>query len=280
MLCGSLVREGLLSDEAEGEGSLSEEERDDLDSEIDLRDEDEHSDESSSAESIGEDAIHADESDTDGLPIENQSMFTLQVMDGTCRFVVPHWFRFHDPSSEANEWLKAAHQKFDDLERFAQWATNKRPEFLLTADPWDLGCNALEELQNGSPSVTETGLTKLAGIEGQWNRHQRDAYIVWEDGEIPLGFFIGQNAKRAWAAQAFTQFHKNENTPITAVILDQSEGITKPKTAKGTANLRMGSLDGLDADELIARICVIAGVNWNEVLTAHRQHILQSFQSS
>ena len=280
MLCASLVREGCLSDGAEGEGSLSEEERADLDSEIDLRDEDEYTAESSSTETLAEDAIRADGLDSGGLPIGNKSLFTLQVMEETCRFVVPHWFSFQDPGSETNEWLKAAHQKFDSLERFALWVTSHRSEFLRTADPWDLGCKALEELQNGTPSTTEAGLTNLAGIEGQWNRHQRDAYIVWEDGELPLGFFTGKNAKLAWAAQALTQFHKKENIAIPAEILDQSEGITKPKTKRETANLRMGPLQSLGADELIARICVVAGVNWDEVLAAHRHRILQSFQSS
>lgn len=281
--CLALVRQEHLSEHAEESDdwkSATGDDDDEMDCEIDLRDEDDLFDEGSDrGDGLDEVAVRLDEDESsEARDDEAGPSFTLQVIDGRCRLVVPHWFRFRPTTAEGEQWIAAAEQRLESLERFARWLTDNRSKFLETADPWDLGVDALDELKNDTCSVTEKGLVKLVGADGSWNRHQRGAFLSWDDGSLPLSFFTSPEAKRSWAAQAFVQSCKSDRIHVSREILDGTKGITQPKGKAGKISIRNASLGGLDFRESIIRICMNSGATWDLVIEDYRLRILRSFE--
>jgi hypothetical protein len=213
---------------------------------------------------------------------DSAAMFTLKVDDsGICRLQVPSWFRYEESHPCGQEFVDEGHDMLATLEKIAAWLTKHRPGFLKTADPWDLGVDALDELKKGMPSITEDGFMQLAGIsDSQFNRHRRHAALYWSDAHMPLRFLFGDEAKCAWVANAIVQRRRNTKEPITERILEKWATTKLPKE-KGDKNRIKGiRIDGSSTTELIQKACLTAGVTWDDVVARFRENMLGAFQQS
>jgi hypothetical protein len=257
---GELVR----TPESEEQAPLDDLDEDAVDCEMDLGDEDDLSSEQSEAFDKLEGADFAVGESDDVRPEESASLgFRIVVRDGHCRLEVPHWLAGTPSREDGEHPLEDPFQRLEFFQHLAGWLNDNRSAFLLDPDPWNLGVNALAELKGGNPSVTEKGL--LALLEGRgkditrWKRH---AILVWADGSLPLKFLFSIQAKVAWAANVLLQKYPtlNENA------LNRVTDLTTPKLGKAKNPIKTNSLDSLEFDKFILRVCLEAGVAWKHVL--------------
>jgi hypothetical protein len=228
----------------------------------------------------GEAFVAGCDSEQTGEVGDSAAMFTLKVDDsGICRLQIPSWFRYQESHPSGQEFVDEGHDLLATLEKIANWLTGHRSAFLKTADPWDLGADALEELKKGMPSITEGGFMKLAEIfDTQFNRHRRHAALVWSDAHMPLRFLFGDEAKCAWVANAIVQRRQNKKEPITEETLDKWATIKLPKKKADKNPIKGTRTDGSTPSELIQKACLIAGVTWDDVVERYRKNMLGAFQ--
>ena len=211
---------------------------------------------------------------------DSAAMFTLKVDgSGKCRLQIPSWFRYQESHPNGQEIIDEGHDLLATLEKIAAWMTEYRPGFLKTVNPWDLGVDALEELKDGKPSVTEDGFLQLAKIsDSQFNRHRRHAAFYWSDGHIPVGFLFSDEAKCAWVANAIVQRRTNTKEPITERILGKWAAIRLPKEKEDKNRIKGIRIDGSSSTELIQKACLTAGVTWDDVVARYRKTMIGAFQ--
>lgn len=204
-------------------------------------------------------------SDAGILGTSTDRVFRIVVNHGLCRLETPRWLVGRPTHDEGYGIMDEPYQRLDTLQRLVKWLNENRKQFLLDPDPWYLGIDALEELRRGKPSVTEDGFLRLLELSGiTINREKRHAAMSWEDGSLPLDFLFSSQAKQAWAANALLQRYSSD--PIRIEDLARTTHLTSPKDGKTAKAIKNATLNGLDFENFIRRVCLEAGTAWNGVL--------------
>lgn len=212
--------------------------------------------------------------------IEKSRPWRLIVEDGTCRFERAEWWKNNGANKLGWDWLNDTERRFLLFEEIAEWLTEERREFLLDPNPWHLGCNAVGELREGWASVSQsdfvsnTGLDKLAG-PSLFSRNNKEIVLVFADGELPVDFLFGPDARMAWVANAVKGMATETGRKMVDVLTTY-KGATVPRGEK--KRLQQTSLDDLDFGGIIARACAIAGENqpikWSGVIKRFKNEML------
>lgn len=215
--------------------------------------------------------------------IAQDTVFELLIRDGICRLERPQWMRCRAASPRGQDELDEGNRRLLLLEGVAQWLNEHRREFLQNADPWFLGCEALAELRVGYASVSPGDFLDLANLrsiagESLFSRNKKATALSWEDGTQSLEFLFGDEARKAWVANAVAQFAVESGLKLSIERLKKVEGITVPKKQRGKAALSGQSVDALDLGQFIVRANFMAGTKWENVLTAYRERLNSSIQ--
>ncbi|MEM6915941.1 MAG: hypothetical protein AAF491_05180, partial [Verrucomicrobiota bacterium] len=206
----------------------------------------------------------------------SEAWFRIVVESERCTLETPRWLAGTPPRDNGAHPLEEPFQRLETLQRLASWLTERRRAFLNEPDPWNLGVDALEELEKGHPSVTEVGLMRLLGFKAEINRHKRYCEFVWPDGTLPLEFLFRPEAKQAWVASALVQRYRDK--PLTEETLAKVDSLTMPKSQKEKRSRLSQKIDSLSFPQFIQRLCIEVGVSWSNVLSTYRDRILLEFQ--
>jgi len=283
-LLADLRAEGHIIPAAEA-GMIDDVERDadsEIDAEIELGDEDdarlEAWDEATGTPEVaasvrGNDSI---ESDTSLVVAAGYQI----IVDGdVCRLHLPVWAGFESRTELGQRILDELENRFVVLERIARWLSEARKQFLVSADPWHLGCDAFKELRSGLVSVSPqsflemTGIGKLAKPEA-FSRYTRDCFLVWPDATAPLAVLFDTRARQAWVGNVIKQLADAQGRTLSAADLDQLRGVTKPRTKSQKQDLQLASVDSLSFSEVLIRAASIANVGLSEVLVQYGKRII------
>ena len=145
----------------------------------------------------------------DDSPFREEHVLTIQVSrKAACHFLGPGFSAI--PKTPLGESvLQAWNQRLETLEKLAAWLQENRQEFLKSGDIWDLGCNALQEAENGLRPYERKCLANELGInKDTFNKYLRGGLtLAWPDGQCDLAkVFFGREAKWAWVVSAFLQY--------------------------------------------------------------------------
>ena len=265
-----------------------------LDSEIDLGDED--------LESIEElDEQEQWESDASVYPVELPSIdtggeriaqFEIRVSRSSegrwvCEFPRPAWMRGVAESDEAENDFNQFTVRLALFDAISAWLTEKRQDFLDRPEPLNLAVDALDEMYSGRPSVVPTEFLRLseigdilieAGANSEkaggdasiLSRLSSATDIVWSDGRMSLEFLFCHEARVAWVASAVRQFIERDlKKPFDTKILPAVE-LRIPKDTKERERLATMQYSSLTLSEFIPRCCQVAGkIAWSEVFLTH-----------
>lgn len=249
-----------------------------LDAEVDLSDEDgvQNDDFESAPDGFSGVGIFPDHlDDGEGSQVTMGAKFELLVSDGRCVVQRPRWMRARALNDDGEEFLDEVGGRMGVMEAVGRWLTETRPAFLQEPAPWHLGVDALKELEQGMPSVTEKGFQQLSGIKGsQFTRYKKHCFLTWEDATLPLGFLFSSEAKLAWVANALIQRSEKLKDPITKKILDRVKSLTTPKGKPKTDSLKAKAIGDLGFSEFIQRVNLDAGTAWSQVLEQYENEIL------
>ena len=183
-------------------------------------------------------------------------------------------------SEEGQRFLDEAGNRFIVLEQIARWLSRERAQFLDTADPWLLGCNALEELRAGQVLVSQesylevTGVGRLASKES-FSRYTRDCILVWPDATAPLSILFDSTARRSWVANALVQLLKNQKPVLNKALLDNYRNVTKPRRKDEKACVLAAAVESLSFAEVVMKATLMADVGWSDVLAEYEERMIK-----
>ena len=217
----------------------------------------------------------------DSEAIENHEPFRILVEGDSCRFERPDWWNCRPVAKAGRSLVADSERKFRMMSAIADWLSENRKDFLLDPDPWNLGVAALQEFKKGWASVRQEDflirveLRPFAGTD-LFSRDIRNTDLVFEDGQVPLGFLFEDDVRMAWVAQTVKGLVQEKGANMTQV-LENYAGVTVPRG--GRDDLLRKNPDALDFGGLIARACAMAGgnqpVSWAATIKRFRSNLLE-----
>lgn len=216
----------------------------------------------------------------DSEAIENLDPFRILVEDGSCRFERPDCWHCTPIAKAGRSLVADTERKFRMISAIADWLSKNRKDFLLDPDPWHLGASALKEFKDGWASVrqkdflVQAGLRPFAGTD-LFSRNIRNIDLIFDDGQVPLGFLFEDDARMAWVARVVKGLAQEEGGKMVQV-LDRYATVTVSNGRRD--DLLTGNPDALDFGDLIARACVMAGkdkpVSWSATIKRFKNQLI------
>jgi hypothetical protein len=208
--------------------------------------------------------------------------FEIVVSGTTCAVPVPEWCTMVPRTPDGRECLVELAARIWALNCVARWLTEERGAYLLTGSPWDLGCDALAEAEDGKAPITQKAF--LAHVvsarrtqmsESAFSRYIRTAQIAWPDGSCAVASLFDRAAREAWAAQAVRQYvAKQQGGALDSTWLETCESVTIPKTTQHKRRLTHAKVTSLDFAQFIQRVNIMAGTKWKNVIARYRHEML------
>ena len=253
-----------------------------LDAEVELGDEDDATleawDEASAKPEGATAALGEDSTEYAGSALI-ESGLEIIVQGDICRLHLPSWAGFESRTESGQRILDELANRFTVLGRVADWLSVARKQFLVTADPWQLGCEAIKEMRSGHVPVSPrsflemTGIGKVAKPEA-FSRYTRDCFLVWSDGTAPLSILFDSRARRAWVGNILTQLAEKQGRELTTADLASLRTITKPRAKIEKQKLLSASVDSLSFSEVLMRATLLADEGCSEVLVEYGERII------
>jgi hypothetical protein len=253
-----------------------------IDAEVELDDEDDATleawDEVSAKPEGATGALGEDSTESDGSALI-ESGFEIIVEGDACRLHLPPWAGFESRTELGQRILDELANRFTVLGHVAGWLSEARKHFLVTADPWQLGCEAIKEMRSGHVPVSPqsflemTGISKLAKPEA-FSRYTRDCFLVWPDATAPLSILFASRARQAWVGNILTQLAEEQGRELTAADLAPLRTITKPRAKIEKQKLLAASVDSLSFSEVLMRATLLANEGCSEVLAEYGKRII------
>jgi hypothetical protein len=218
--------------------------------------------------------------DDDSEAVENLEPFRIIVDGDSCWFERPDWWNCKARTTPGRSFLADSERKFRMMSAIAAWLSNNRKDFLRDPDPWHLGVSALQEFKQGCASVKQRDFleyAKLSSFAGPdlFSRNIRKTDLVFDDGQVPLGFLFEDDARMAWVARVVKDLPRKKSVNMTQVLANFAD-VTVPKGER--EGLLSRDLAALDFGGLIARACAMAGgnqpVSWSETIKRYKKNLL------
>ena len=252
-----------------------------LDSEVDLGDEDDATLEAWDEPSTNlEGAVSVpgkNSAESEGSALIESGLEIIVEGDG-CRLHLPTWAGFESRSELGRRILDELANRFVALGRVADWLSKTRKQFLVSADPWHLGCDAFEEMRDGHVPVSPqsflemTGIGKLAKAEA-FSRYTKDCFLVWPDATAPLSILFDSRSRQAWVGNVMAQLANKQAKRLDAAALDRFRTVAKPRSTREKQKLLAASLDSLSFVEVLMKAALMANVGCSEVLAEYGERI-------
>lgn len=253
-----------------------------LDAEIDLGDEDDPTleawDEVATSQEGAASALGNASAESDESPLI-ESAYEITVQGEGCHLHVPPWAGFESRTELGQRLVDELANRFIVLGRVAAWLSEARKQFLVSADPWHLGCDALVEMRGGHVPVSPQSFLEMTGISEfakpeAFSRYTRDCFLVWPDATAPLSILFDSRARQAWVGNILTQLAEEQGRELTAVDLAQLRTITKPRAKIEKQKLLAASVDSLSFSEVLMRATLLANEGCSEVLAEYGERII------
>jgi len=284
-LLADLRAEGHIESAAEAEMMDGPEHETDpeLDSELDLGDEDqavlESWDGEKGEQGVAVCALGTNAFESAGSELVEKAGLEIIVEGNTCRLHLPSWAGFESRTELGQRILDELGNRFAVLERVAIWLSGARKQFLVSADPWDLGCSALQEMRSGQVPVSPQSFLELSGFKKlakpeAFSRYTRECFLVWPDATEPLSILFGPLARQAWVGNVIKQLSREQGRMLSARDLEELRGIAKPRSKSERERLHLASVDSLGFSELLMRAISFANIGLSEVLAVYGEHII------
>lgn len=201
-----------------------------------------------------------------------ESGLRIIVYGDSCRLHLPSWAGGFEPRSKSGQRvLDELANRFIVLGRVADWLSQSRKRFLSSADPWDLGGDALREMRSGQVPVSPRSFLELTGIgklvkAETFSRYTRECFLLWPDATAPLSILFDLRARLAWVGNVIRQLVEEQGRTLDAVDLDKLRKLTKPRTQTEKQKLHAASVDSLSFTEVPMKATVMANVGWSDVI--------------
>lgn len=253
-----------------------------LDAEVELGDEDnatlEAWDEASTKQEGAVSALGEDSMESDGSVLI-ESGLGIVVEGDVCRLHLPPWAGFESRTEWGQRILDELANRFTVLGRIASWLSEARKQFLVTADPWQLGCEAIKEMRSGHVPVSPQSFLQMTGIgtfakPEAFSRYTRDCFLVWPDATAPLSILFDSRARQAWMGNILKHLAEEQGRVLTAADLASLRTITKPRAKIEKQKLLVASVDSLSFSEVLMRATLLANEGCSEVLAEYGERII------
>ena len=252
-----------------------------LDAEVDLGDEDDATLEAWDEPSTSLEGAAAvpgkSSADSEGTALIESGLEIIVEGDG-CRLHLPPWAGFESRTELGRRILDELASRFVALSRVADWLSETRKQFLVSADPWHLGCDAFNEMRAGHVPVSPqsflemTGIGKFAKAEA-FSRYTKDCFLVWPDATAPLSILFNSRSRKAWVGNIMVQLAKRQAKRLYAADLDRFRTISKPRSAREKQNLLAASFESLSFVEVLMKATLMANVGCSDVLAEYGERI-------
>ena len=195
-----------------------------------------------------------------------------------CRLHLPSWAGFESRTELGWRILDELANRFVALGRIADWLSEARKQFLVSADPWHLGCDAFEEMRAGHVPVSPqsflemTGISKFAKAEA-FSRYTKDCYLVWPDATAPLSILFDSRSRQAWVGNVMAQLAKRQAKKLDAADLDRFRTVAKPRSTHEKQKLLAASSESLSFAEVLMKAALMANVGCSDVLAEYGERI-------
>jgi hypothetical protein len=207
-----------------------------------------------------------------------ESGLEIIVEGDSCRLHLPPWAGFESRTEFGRRIMDELANRFVALGRVADWLSETRKQFLVSADPWHLGCNAFEEMRSGHVPVSpqsfleQTGIGKYAKAEA-FSRYTKDCFLVWPDATAPLSILFDSRSRQAWVGNIMAQLPKRQAKRLDAADLDRFRTIAKPRSTQEKQKLTAASFESLSFVEVLMKATLMANVGCSNVLDEYGERI-------
>lgn len=252
-----------------------------LDAELDLRDEDDATlqgwDEPPTNLEGAASVPGESSTESEGTALIESGLEIIVDGDG-CRLHLPPWAGFESRTELGRRILDELANRFVALARVADWLSGKRKQFLVSADPWHLGCDAFEEMRAGHVPVSPqsflelTGIGKFAKAEA-FSRYTKDCFLVWPDATAPLSILFDSRSRQAWVGNIMTQLAQRQAKRLDAADLDRFRTVAKPRSTREKQKLLAASFESLSFVEVLMKAALMANVGCSDVLAEYGERI-------
>jgi hypothetical protein len=282
-LLADLRADGHIVPAAEAD-MLDDVERDtdlELDSEVELSDEDDARLEAwdeSSLNLVGAASVPGESSvESEGSALI-ESGFEIIVDGDRCRLHLPPWAGFESRTELGRRIMDELANRFVALGRVADWLSETRKQFLVSADQWHLGCNAFEEMRSGHVPVSPQSFLELTGIgkyakAEAFSRYTKDCFLVWPDATAPLSILFDSRSRQAWVGNIMAQLAKRQAKRLDAADLDRFRTVAKPRSTREKQKLLAASFESLSFVEVLMKAALMANVGCSDVLAEYGERI-------